>query len=63
MREVTLHPSTDERHRTVYVVHARKANRCSLCGNDVVIGSRIVFYGNAVAHVECDLRARRTREL
>ena len=58
---VTPHPASDERHRTVYVVHATRSNRCSLCGADVVIGSRIVWYGSSVAHVECDLHARRAR--
>jgi hypothetical protein len=61
MNVVTAHPHSDEQHRTVFIVTARKANRCSLCGDEVTIDSRIVWYGASVAHVACDLRARRAR--
>lgn len=61
MSLVTPHPRSDEHHRTVHIVVARKANRCTLCGSNVTIDSRIVWYGATVAHVACDLHARRTR--
>lgn len=61
MNVATPHPSNDDRHRVVHVVIARKANCCSLCGSAVTVGSRIVWYGASVAHVACDLHARRAR--
>lgn len=61
MNVATSLPTSSERHRTVFVVYATKANRCRFCGDDVMIASRIVFYGSSVAHIACDLHARRTR--